>query len=255
MHNNTNYIITKSTSIHTYGKIVCIHGIGGYTGRYTQFVNYFSQRGYDVLTYDLIGRGESLYPNDNDFSPDAHAKQLRSLIEHIQWNKYSIVAHSMGGIVATYYANQYFEDIQTVVFMSPAGLMDNVPSIHKWLQPICKKVFEWYQYYLRKNDAPELYEMMCTNSRILDAVWQCVLQMPLCNLHNNVIEFSNKNIRTLLLWGTADKVVKFQSNYEKWKNLLPSAKKIIYEGLGHEFYLEEPATVYYDIFNFMISNK
>jgi pimeloyl-ACP methyl ester carboxylesterase len=38
---------------------------------------------------------------------------------------------------------------------------------------------------------------------------------------------------TLVMWGTKDIWVPFNTSFEKWKKELPSAKFIQYEGAGH----------------------
>ena len=113
----TNYIYQKQQqNINNNKTIICIHGIGGHSGLFADFASYFLNLDYNVLRYDLIGRGHSDYPSDNKFDAESHLKQLRDLIVHLGLHetKYIILGHSMGGCLASLYTNKFSEELPTI---------------------------------------------------------------------------------------------------------------------------------------------
>jgi pimeloyl-ACP methyl ester carboxylesterase len=137
-YEGTNYIYERAAATEikqeggTTKTVVCVHGIGSFGGDFEGTCKHMKALGYDVLRYDLIGRGFSAFPADGMFGAAAHVAQLRNLIVHLGLstqardghNKYHMVGHSMGGALVALYASEYTDEIESITLLSPAGLMD-----------------------------------------------------------------------------------------------------------------------------------
>jgi pimeloyl-ACP methyl ester carboxylesterase len=242
--NGTNYLLESSVG-ESKGSIVCIHGIGGWTGRFRELSRRLTIAGYDVIMYDFYGRGWSTYPADNIFDGPVHVNQLRELILHLKLNEngasYTLMAHSMGGALATLYANEYASEIKNIVMLSPAGLMDfglvkAIRTLPYWITS------SWVPYLFRydldrnvrssfSHSSPKAIEieertvaecraMYTAVPTIFDAVWQSILQFPLSDLDEQVKYVGRSHINVIVMWGEIDSIVSFDPSFHRWKKYL-----------------------------------
>jgi pimeloyl-ACP methyl ester carboxylesterase len=287
--NGTFYTLKRG---HTRGLVVCVHGIGSFSAQYEGLAAVLHSKGLSTLTYDLIGRGDSAYPKDNIFDGDAHVSQLRELILFLRLNegeRYHIIAHSMGGAIATLYAAQHLEEIQSLVLLAPAGLMDLGPikllrGCCSCFQGIAKNIIASGQEQAWRNDfvshkgesleienafVEKLYAANRKNPKMYDAFWESALQFPLSGIDAAVEVVSKcKELSVLVMWGMQDAAVKYEPNASRWRHLLlgdastgEEQKKIIsfvtYENMGHGFLLEHTNALNDDILSFFdnVKNK
>jgi pimeloyl-ACP methyl ester carboxylesterase len=274
--NGTNYIYQKANNNDNI-TIICISGIGGYTGIFTDLAHFILNKNqYNVLRYDLFGRGHSDYPADNIFDADSHLKQLRDLIVHLNLDKqkYILIGHSMGGCLATAYSNKFPDEVKSLILLAPAGIMDFqsiqwMKTCPTWLHPVVKMPLQYIQevsWRLNYVDhwspaanktVAELYELHKQVPTLFEAVWQCLMQFPLYGSEDIVETLANNStIEVLLMWGKKDQLVPY-NNLNKWRQILEKNGKqftcISYEELGHHFFFEERERALNDIYNFLIS--
>ena len=262
--------------------IVCIHGIGGNHAQFSNIVPVLVDAGFRVIRYDLIGRGYSAFPEDNRFDGAAHVRQLRRLMEFLNLHneQYSIIAHSMGGAIAALYVEQYYKEIDSLVLLAPAGLLQPgliplVRSCSGCFTSLVKVILRRSQekawradFTLSDSKAVELQEKSIENLRSIfartpttfEAFWQSVLQFPLYGLDHCVARIAAfSDIPVLVMWGDRDSAVTYSPNFNSWKELLDirltveggsSVRYITYHGLGHGFFVENPDTTSEDLMTF-----
>ena len=272
----TNPILIEGTDNNTEKRIICVHGIGGCHSQFRNIAAALKDEGYVVVRYDLLGRGYSEFPADIIFDDNAHVKQLRDLIIHLGWNsgpKYNIIAHSMGGAIATLYSNKFHDEINSIALLAPAGLLDPgvirvVRGCFGWFQNIAKSVLSgsqekaWRQDYMLSDEkARELQEEAIEDLRrastraptIFEALWQSVLQFPLYGLDADVATLASlEHVPLYIAWGDEDKAVPFYPNFDRWRRIVDekritfrsyNVKYATYTGLGHGFFIESPDIV------------
>lgn len=101
--------------------IVLVHGYGEHIGRYEHVAQALRARGSDVVGPDHIGHGQS--PGDRalveDFEP--LVDDLREVVREARGDlPVVMVGHSMGGLIATRYAQRHGEDLAGLVLSAPA---------------------------------------------------------------------------------------------------------------------------------------
>lgn len=271
------------------GVVVCVHGIGSFSAQFSGLASALVNEGYTVLTYDLIGRGASAYPKDNIFDGAAHVSQLRNLILDLKLHKcarYHIVAHSMGGAIAALYASEHLDEVDSLVLLSPAGLMDLGPlrlvrGCCACFQGIVKRVVHsgqeraWRDDFashkgksldIENNFVDQLAAVNAENPQMYEAFWQSVLQFPLSGIDAAVERVaSSDHVSVLLAWGQLDKAVPYTPNYSRWRGYLeaealepcPSEQQgrrvrqfEVYADMGHGFLLEHAGAVHQDLITF-----
>ena len=100
-----------------------LHGrnFGGYYWEST--IRFLSNAGYRVVVPDQIGFGKSSKP-DIGLSFHALAQNTRRLLDHLGIDKTSVIAHSMGGMLAVRFALMFPGKVEKLILESPIGLED-----------------------------------------------------------------------------------------------------------------------------------
>ncbi len=101
IHQGTTYDLTGPTDAPV---VVLIHGLG-LTRAVWQWLLPDLKK-FRVLTYDLIGHGETAPPEGDPTLKDL-SDQLAALLDHLQIDKAAIVGFSLGGMIARRFAQDY----------------------------------------------------------------------------------------------------------------------------------------------------
>ncbi len=87
-----------------FANLVIIHGVGEHSGRYCHVGEFFSARGINVYTGDLLGHGRSDGTRVYIGSVEDYLKDVRFLISRVEDDKpIFVLGHSMGGLIALYF--------------------------------------------------------------------------------------------------------------------------------------------------------
>lgn len=82
-----------------------------------------SKMGYQTLIYDQRGTGKSsVTANSKNISMDLMAEDLENLRRYLKIEKWSILGHSFGGILAAHYASLHPDHIEKIIFSSSGGV-------------------------------------------------------------------------------------------------------------------------------------
>lgn len=267
--------------------VVCIHGIGSYSGHFNYLIPILKHSGYRILIYDLIGRGNSKLPTklhrddgSSIFDGPGHVQQLRELIIFLnfhQQEKYHIIAHSMGGAIATLYTIQYSNEINSLILLSPAGLMDlgivklirRCQCLHNFIKRILQNNQEkaWiddFQY--PTNPIPLesinlLRQITLSNQHHFNSFWSSLLSFPLYDLDNEIHQLAKQHqISISILWGNNDRGVPINPSLRRWKNIFrtenhPLVQYKVYENSAHGFFIEFHDVVNQDIVQFLHNTR
>jgi pimeloyl-ACP methyl ester carboxylesterase len=279
MFEGTSYYLTEPVKDSNKPIVVCVHGIGTWSGDFDGLTSELESINYNVLKYDLIGRGNSEFPVDKIFDGPSHVFQLRKLIEGLEINlkKYHIVGHSMGGALVTLYCAQFGEEIESITLLSPAGLMSlgalrvlrSFP--HFLLSPLKASMLRNQDNAFRNGFVVKtgdelvnenkyfikIKEVYKANPYQFESLWKSILQFPLSKIEKNVEKIVEFEIPTFLMFGKKDKLVPCKENNKKWMKILKKSTKNenkVYDGLGHSFYIENPELVLPDILAFIKKN-
>lgn len=102
--------------------IVLFHG-KNFSGFYWKTIaNDLIDKGYRVIIPDQIGFGKSTKPQSYQYSFYNLALNTHKLLRNLNINKFTLVGHSMGGMLATHYTYLYPSDVNKLVLINPIGL-------------------------------------------------------------------------------------------------------------------------------------
>jgi pimeloyl-ACP methyl ester carboxylesterase len=104
--------------------VVLLHG-KNFSGAYwAPTVKVLTEAGYRVVVPDQIGFGKSAKPAVYQFSFHALAANTQSLLSSLGVEKFALIGHSMGGMLAVRTALMYPERVEKLVLVNPIGLED-----------------------------------------------------------------------------------------------------------------------------------
>ena len=239
-----------------------------------------TQNGWRVVIVDQIGFGRSSKP-DIAYSFHTLGSTTKALVTHLGLTKLTVIAHSMGGMVATRFALLYPETVDRLVLEDPIGMEDyrikvpaaatedlvkatlaereeNVLKFHQGYYPQWKPEYGvWAQLQsraLQGGEGPRL-------ARASALTYQMIFREPVC------YEFGLLKCPTLLMVGDKDRAAigknrvndevraTLGQNAELAKRVaaqLPAGSKlIIYPGVGHVPHLEATDKFQQDLLEFI----
>lgn len=111
---------------------VIVHGIGEHSGRYEHVARRLLASGYNVHLLDLPGHGRSPGPRGHLGSFARFLALLHAFIRHVSDTHEGaapvLLGHSLGGLLATGYADAHPASIRALVLSSPVwGILVPVP--------------------------------------------------------------------------------------------------------------------------------
>src|SRR3954470_11944003 len=112
--------------------VVLVHGYGEHIGRYEHVARALNEAGSAVLGPDHVGHGSSPGEQAVVTSFESVVDDLRRVVTELRGGlPVVMIGHSMGGLIATLYAQRHRPDLAGLVLSGPAiGL---APVIEGWL--------------------------------------------------------------------------------------------------------------------------
>ncbi|MCS7201317.1 MAG: lysophospholipase [Dictyoglomus sp.] len=241
------------------GWILLVHGLGEHIGRYEEFINTLLNKNFGVIGFDLPGHGKS-GGKRGDTSIEEVIEIINNLTENIE--NFIIFGHSLGGLIAIRYAQEYPEKIKAIIVSAPA-LYLKTDYITKVFAHIFVKIFPSLTIdnrlnlnYLSKNKiAIEKYR----NDPLVHR--KISLRLGISMIKN--IDIAQKkaeliSVPILFLIPSEDKIVPPIGSKELFNNIKISDKYYIeFPGGYHELFEDEEHSkkFYEEIYNFLISRS
>jgi pimeloyl-ACP methyl ester carboxylesterase len=103
-------------------RVVFVHGLGGSYETWSLNLPAFAER-FRICALDLVGAGSSDKPAI-DYSVPSLADFLARFLDALggDWQRVSLVGHSLGGAIALAFASRYPERVERLVLVDSAGL-------------------------------------------------------------------------------------------------------------------------------------
>lgn len=102
--------------------IMLIHGLGDNGARDWRYLAPVLAKSFYVITFDLPGFGRS-EKNNELYSPDNYAKVIEWLSDRFIKKPFTIVGHSMGGVIALTYATNHPEQLKQLILVDTIGVL------------------------------------------------------------------------------------------------------------------------------------
>ena len=104
------------------GVITLLHGKNFNGSYWKETAELLNSLGYGVLIPDQLGFGKSSKPLDYQYSFEALANNTKNLLKHLDIKSTQLIAHSMGGMLASRFALLFPSMTQRIILVNPIGL-------------------------------------------------------------------------------------------------------------------------------------
>ncbi len=255
--------------------IVLLHGKNFNSAYFEEMANKLSAKGYRVIIPDQIGFGKSTKPTHYQYSLQTLASNTHSLLQKLGVQKYSLLGHSMGGMIATRMTLMYPQEVQKLFLVNPIGLEDwklmtpyrTVDEGYKSELATTAEKIKKYQLdaYYDGKWKPEYDRWMSplvgwTEGADKELIaWNSALTSDMIYTQPVVYEFKNIGAPTVLVIGQRDrtaigkawapdsmksKMGLYPELGKKVSKLIPKNKLVELKGLGHLPFIENPDLFY-----------
>jgi pimeloyl-ACP methyl ester carboxylesterase len=256
-------------SAHPNGQTVLLfHGKNFGSDYWAHTIRALSERGYRVIAPDQIGFGRSSKP-ETRYTFEQLVSNTTLLLDNLKVGRTAAIANSMGGMLAVHFVNRHPERVTALILEDPLGLEDYRQSIPPQNTATLVKLEmaqtpESYRKFLKgyfPNWKPE-YELLVEQfarvqqsgeyprfAHVSALTYQMIYEGPIFN------ELPKLKVPTLLVIGQLDRtvfgrrfappeVVKPLGNFpvlgQAAQKVIPGAKLVEFEGVGHVPHMEVP---------------
>jgi pimeloyl-ACP methyl ester carboxylesterase len=249
---------------------VLLHG-KNFSGFYFEKIaREFLAKGYRVVIPDQIGFGKSTKPAHFQYSFQALGTFTRKLLQKLEVTKYTLLGHSMGGMLAMRMALMEPEPMERLILVCPLGLedyrllvpyktIDDAYAAEFASTPESIKKYQQENYFAG-NWKPEYDALIAPasgwtiGSDFPLVAWNAALTSDMIYTQPVFWELKNIKVPTILFVGSRDKTApgKAGASPENQKKLgdfptlgraaqdaIPRAKFIELKGRGHVPFLED----------------
>ena len=262
------YMDVRAATVANNRAVLLLHGRNFPAGYFEPTIKALSAAGYRVVVPDQIGFGKSSKP-DLPYSFELLARNTAALLDHLKLPKVDIVAHSMGGMLATRFTRLFPDRVERLLLAGPIGLEDYsqlVPArpIEAVVEEERKFSRDAYRAFLLKgyawggkpealDDFVDLRERLTYSAEYPRWVKAFAWSALMIQGQPTVQELPQIEQPTLILMGANDRVApgrnllppeaaaKLGRNAELAKEVagkMPKGRAVIYDGVGHLIHLE-----------------
>jgi pimeloyl-ACP methyl ester carboxylesterase len=147
--------------------VVFLHSFGGSTEHWENQLEYL-RKTRRAVAFDFRGHGKSDLPMDSEYSAQAIAEDLKSVIDSLGIDRFILVGHSMGGSSAISYAAIEPERVAGLVLVGTPGKTpeeQSKPIIASLESDQYDKVMADYMKSLLANAKPEVDSLVMKGSK------------------------------------------------------------------------------------------
>ena len=98
--------------------LLLVHGFTGAKEDFTDFLDRLAAQGWHVVAPDLRGHGASDHPaSEQSYSLESFAADLVALTDALRWDRFVLLGHSMGGMIAQHLVLSHPARVRGLVLM------------------------------------------------------------------------------------------------------------------------------------------
>ena len=261
------------------GKIlVMVHGFNGSLFNYEPLVSYLSKE-YRLISLDLPAHGLTGAVNSDLYNQEAYEKVIEEVVEILEIDKFYLVGHSMGGMIAWRYALSNLDQLKGLIIIGSAFFaneqeFNDFQSINA--PPLAFELIE-SKFFIRllefltprilvkEGVSQTVYDQSIVTDELVDQFHDIILMEGTrvaigmlaedleTNFIANPLDLKKINIPSLILHGEEDNLVDIRF-INHFVEQIPNVELISYPNVGHMPPMEIPEQLANDIEAFVKNN-
>lgn len=238
--------------------VVLVHGFSVPYFIYDPTFEFLTISGFQVVRYDLFGRGYSDRPVAK-YDIDLFVQQLSDLLDSLRLTRpVDLVGLSMGGPIVSAFTVRHPERTRKLVLIDPAGAKPIHPTafLRAAKIPLLPEIvlsFTGSEFILKSaaDDFfdPALVKQIHVRYKV-QMQYRGFIRSILSTIRNGMLDsfmemyaaLGNTEKLTMLLWGRNDTTVPF-AHSELLRSVMPNAEFHVIENCGHIPHYEKPSEV------------
>jgi pimeloyl-ACP methyl ester carboxylesterase len=205
---------------------------------------------YRIIRLDIPGFGLTGPAHDKSlYEIDEAVKFFEKVVKEMKLDKFYLAGNSLGGYIAWNYALKNPNRVEKLILVDPVGFPQPLPGLlafasHPVVRPFARHAMPRFlfngavtQVYGDKSKVTKelkdrYFELAMREGNKGSYIDVFTEMRKLCKNENLSAGIKDIKPPTLVMWGTKDEWIPFKY-FENWKQELPKAKFIQYEGAGH----------------------
>ena len=236
--------------------LLLLHGFTGAKEDFADWIDAFAARGFHVVAPDHRGHGASGQPaEESAYSLATFADDARRLVDELGWDRFALLGHSMGGMIAQHLALAVPERLSALVLMDTT--YRNVEGIDPALVALATEVVrtegvERLLELMNERDAPlataadarvraEREGYVAFGERKFLAcspAMYAAMAAELLNDHDYLAQLATLEVPTLVVVGEQD--TPFLGPSQTMADAIPGAELVVLPDAGHSPQFEAP---------------
>ncbi|MBQ4818951.1 alpha/beta hydrolase [Aquimarina sp. MMG016] len=279
--NSSGLIENKSSKIYyeTFGEgepLLIINGGPGMNSKGFRYIAQLLSKSNKAIIYDQRGTGNSTVKlvNSETITMDLMVDDIEKLRQYFQLKEWTILGHSFGGILASYYASKHPESIKSLILSASGGLdlellnyvgqniaanlsEDETKRLQEWTQKINQGDTTYHArlergkalapaYVVDKSYVPTIAERLTQGNQTINAfVFQDLRKIN----YNCTYTLKTFDKPVLIIQGKQDIIDK--KTAEKAHETFPNSKLVLLDDCGHYGWLDQKEKYLYEIHTFL----
>lgn len=243
--------------------LLLLHGTSSSLHNFDGWVPHLQDH-YRVVRLDLPGFGLTGPTATEDYRITYYVAFLKRFAETLQLPRFTLLGHSLGGLIAWEYAYRHPESLEKLILVAPAGYprehtllafrLASMSPFNRILEVLTPK------YFVRLNALQAFADPALVTDRMVGYYHDMALREGNRRALGKVLKANDPDVSvahvrkiivpTLVLWGEQDKIVPF-SHSALFQADLPKSQAIAYAGIGHSPLEEAPARTAEDVMTFL----